>query len=97
MYENVIEWLDGDDTIAVTLHQKKFVNKILRLAENPTNNVTILAQNNDGSIFAHLPISMLKLSPKRRSNIDEVRKSELRESMKKAQAARMAKMESENE
>ena len=26
--ENVIEWFDGDDTIAVTLHQKRFVNRV---------------------------------------------------------------------
>ena len=94
LHENVIEWIDGDDMISVTLHQKKYVNKILRLSENPMNNIMILARNDDGSIFAHLPISMLKLSPKRQSNIDELRKAELRESMKKAQAARMAKMES---
>lgn len=80
--ENVIEWFDGDDHIAVTLHQKRFVNRIRNLAKHDKN-VEILAQNNDGSIFAHLPISYLKLAPKRKSNISVERKAELAEQMRK--------------
>lgn len=81
MNENVIEWLDDEDTISVTFHQKRFVNKIKRLA-NIDVNVTILAENSDNSIFAHLPISYLKLSPKRKDNISVERKAELAERMK---------------
>ena len=81
MNENVIEWLDDEDTISVTFHQKRFVNKIKRLA-NTDVNVTILAENEDKSIFAHLPISYLKLSPKRKDNISVERKAELAERMK---------------
>lgn len=81
MNENVIEWLDDEDTISVTFHQKRFVNKIKRLA-NIDENVTILAENSDNSIFAHLPISYLKLSPKRKDNISVERKAELAERMK---------------
>lgn len=81
MNENVIEWLDDEDTISVTFHQKRFVNKIERLAKTDVN-VTILARNRDKSIFAHLPISYLKLSPKRKDNISVERKAELAERMK---------------
>lgn len=81
MNENVIEWLDDEDTISVTFHQKRFVNKIKRLA-NIDENVTILAENQDNSILAHLPISYLKLSPKRKDNISVERKAELAERMK---------------
>ena len=82
MNENVIEWLDDEDTISVTFHQKRFVNKIKRLA-NIDVNVTILASNGDGSILANLPISYLKLSPKRKDNISVERKLELAEQMRK--------------
>lgn len=81
MNENVIEGLDDEDTISVTFHQKRFVNKIKRLA-NIDENVTILAENPDNSIFAHLPISYLKLSPKRKDNISVERKAELAERMR---------------
>ena len=37
MNENVIEWLDGEDVIAVTLHQKRFVNKVKKFAEKDKN------------------------------------------------------------
>lgn len=80
--ENVIEWLTGEDTIAVTVSQKKFVNKIKRFALTDEN-VVILAENPDGSIFAHLPLSYLKLSPKRKDNISAERKAELAERMRK--------------
>lgn len=82
MNENVIEWLAGEDTIAVTVSQKKFVNKIKRFALTDEN-VVILAENPDGSIFAHLPLSYLKLSPKRKDNISAERKAELAERMRK--------------
>lgn len=82
MNENVIEWLTGEDTIAVTVSQKKFVNKIKRFALTDEN-VVILAENPDGSIFAHLPLSYLKLSPKRKDNISAERKAELAERMRK--------------
>lgn len=81
MNENVIEWLDDEDTISVTFHQKRFVNKIKRLA-NIDKNVTILAENPDNSIFAHLPISYLKLTPKRKDNLSVEKKAELAERMK---------------
>lgn len=81
MRENVIEWLDGDNTISVTLYQKRLVNKVRRLA-NTDNRVQILAENNDGSIFAHLPLEMLKLTQKHKSNITDERREELAERMR---------------
>lgn len=81
MYENVIEWLDGEDVIAVTLHQKRFVNQVRNLAKQDKN-VTILAQNSDGSIFAHLPISYLKLRRNRTVNQTAEEKSEWAERMR---------------
>lgn len=80
--ENVIEWFTGDDTIAVTVSQKKFVNRIKRFALTDEN-VVILTENKDGSIFAHLPISYLKLSPKAKNNISAERRAELAERMRK--------------
>lgn len=88
MNENVIEWLTGQDTIAVTFSQLKWVNRIKRLAENPTNNITILRENPDGSIFAHLPISCLKISPKINKHISESEKKILINRMAKARAVR---------
>lgn len=81
MNENVIEWLDGEDVIAVTIHQKRFVNQVRNLAKQDKN-VTILAENSDGSIFAHLPISYLKLRRNRTVNQTTEEKSEWAERMR---------------
>jgi len=64
-HENVVEWITGDDEIAVTVHQKKFVNKILKLSQNPDNGIRIISMNDDGSIFARMPIGRLNFISKR--------------------------------
>ena len=80
--ENVIEWITGDDTITITISQRKFVTKIKRLAEKHPNKVQILAENKNGSLLAKLPISALKL------NIVE---REMTEEQKEAGRERLAK------
>lgn len=96
LHENVIEWFDDDDTISVTLHQKRFVNKIERLSLQEEN-VVILARNDDGSIFAHLPISMLKLGLKRTCNKTVSEKSEWAERMKNLRQQKKQENEVEDE
>ena len=60
--ENCIEWLNGQDTISVTLSQGRYINKVKKLAKKHPDLVQILAENKDGSIFAHLPLKALKLN-----------------------------------
>ena len=57
--ENVIEWLTGQDTATVTVHQKKFANKIKRMAERGA--AEIIAENDDGTIMAHISIKAIHL------------------------------------
>lgn len=82
MDENVIEWLNGSDYIGVTLSQKKWINKV-ELFATQDENVRILARNADGSIFAHLPISYLKLSKKRRVQLSNEEREAMAERMRK--------------
>ena len=60
--ENCIEWLNGQDVVSVTLSQKRLISKVKKMAEKHPDLVTILAENEDGSIFAHLPLKAVKLS-----------------------------------
>lgn len=60
--ENAIEWLTGQDTITVSLTQKRFINRVRKLAKKYPKSIEIVAENNDGSIMAHLPINALHLS-----------------------------------
>lgn len=63
MSENVIEWLRGDSTVTVTFcSNNKYNSKVRKLAEQFPNDVEIVADNNDGSIMAHVPLKFIKLS-----------------------------------
>lgn len=64
MKENNIEWLNGQQTVTVTLSQGKFINKVKKLAEQ-REDVEIVAENKDGSICAHLPLKFIKISAPR--------------------------------
>ena len=59
--ENVIEWITGDDYIACTLTQKKYINKVRKIVDKQPELRASFYENNDGSIFCHLPLKALKL------------------------------------
>lgn len=70
MKENVIEWYTGSDTVTVTLTQQKHINKVRKLAETDSR-VVIIAENEDGSICAHLPLSFIKISAPRQMSEEQ--------------------------
>lgn len=80
MNENVIEWLSGSDTVLVTFSQKKYVNKIKKLAET-REDVVIKTENKDGSILARLPIKFIKITPPRQ--MSEEQRNQARERLEK--------------
>ena len=66
MNENVIEWLRGQDTVALTLcSNSRLAGKIKRLYETHQDVMT-LHENPDGSIFAHVPLKWIKIGPPRK-------------------------------
>lgn len=65
MKETCIEYIDEDKIATFYSAERKWINKILRLAEDRSGEVTILAypDDNDGAILAHIPKSWMKVSP----------------------------------
>ena len=59
--ENTIEWLTSQDTITLSLTQQRYITKVRKLKKKFPKLVKIRT-NPDGSIFAKLPLSALKLS-----------------------------------
>ncbi len=59
--ENNIEWVTGENTIAVTLTSQRHITRIRKLAEKKPDEVKITT-NKDGSIYATLPLSYLKFN-----------------------------------
>lgn len=84
--ENAIEWYNGQDIITITLSQKKFINKVLKLAEDFPNEVKIDKINEDGTLLAHIPLKYLRIS----------RPRELSEEERKAAAERLANYKNKN-
>lgn len=60
--ENAIEWITGEDTVTLTLTQRRFISRIYRMAEKHAECVKILAENPDGSIMATIPLSAIHLT-----------------------------------
>lgn len=69
--ENILEFLKNSDDMYVTFCQRRFVTKIRKLAEKYPEEVTILSENTDGSIYAKLPVRALHLSLVKREMTDE--------------------------
>ena len=80
MGENAIEWLTGDERISVSFTQKKFANKLMALAKRYPDEVDFI-ENQDGSVFGHMPIKYLRLSHPRK--ISDEQRQRLSERMSK--------------
>ena len=64
--DNVFEWITGNKKGSVTFSQKRFITKLKKYAKDYPNDVDIVAENDDGSICAHVPVSWFKFSPPRK-------------------------------
>jgi len=81
--ENVIEWIRGDKEVTVTFaNNTRYNNKVRKLAEEYPDDVKIVADNKDGSIVAHLPLTYIKVSHPRQVNYTEEQREKLRERFK---------------
>lgn len=77
--ENSIEWITGDARVSLTVSQTKWVNKLRKLHEANPSEVGFV-WNMDGSVFASVPLSYLKISAPRK--ISDEQREKLRERMK---------------
>lgn len=60
--ENVIEFLLNQKVMAATLTQKKYINKVKAYAKSYPDEVRIVKENEDGSIFAKMPTNYLRIT-----------------------------------
>lgn len=79
--ENCIEWLRGQERVTITLSQKRYINKILKLKEKYPNDVEIqmLPEENDGYLLCKIPLPWIKISHR---EVSEEQKEVMRERMK---------------
>ena len=60
--ENVIEWITGDKTVMTSFSQKKYVNRVKKMAKKYPEQIEICAENSDGSITAKMPLKAIHLT-----------------------------------
>ena len=84
--ENCIEFLNNQHQITVSFYMSKWINKVKKLKEEHPDDVKILAENEDGSICARLPIKYLKISAPRKVS----------EEQRRAASERFKKLREEN-
>jgi len=73
--EFAIEWIKGGSYAGVTAPTGTAIkSKLLKLAKEHSNEVKIISENEDGSIFDHIPINYVKISPPRKMS-DEQKKA----------------------
>ena len=68
--DNSVEWYTGQTIITATFSQRKWINKIRRLAEKHPDEVKIDIENPD-SIVVHMPIGYIKISPPKKVSAEQ--------------------------
>lgn len=80
--ENVIEFIKGEDRATVTFSQGRYKSRVKNLAARYPEECQIVAENKDGSICAHIPVSWVKISPPR--EVSEAQREASRRNLSKA-------------
>ena len=95
--ENCIEWITGDKQVYITFSQKKYITKIKKIAKENTD-VHIIAENQDGSIYATIPLGWVKISPQKSRELTEEQRAAASERLRIAREKKMAeKLDNKNE
>lgn len=67
MNEFCIEWIKGNDYAGITVPSGTALkSKLMRYAQERTDEVKLKSENKDGSAFFHVPVSYIKCSPPRK-------------------------------
>ncbi len=61
--DNSIEFLKGSQRATVSFTQTRYVSRIKTLAKQRPGECRIIADNPDGRICAHIPVSWVKIAP----------------------------------
>ena len=84
--DNCFEWLTGQKRASVTFSQKRFVNKLKKYAGEYPGDIEIVAENEDGSICAHVPVTWFKFSPPRVREMSDEERAAAAERLKLARS-----------
>ena len=61
--ENCIEWHKDQEQASMTLSQRRVISRVEKLAASRPEECQIVARNPVGSIYAHIPVSWIRINP----------------------------------
>lgn len=61
--ENCIEWIRDEERATLSLSQRRTITRVRQLADRYPDECKIVAENKDGSICAHIPVSWVRINP----------------------------------
>lgn len=79
--ENVIEWVKDEERATLTLSQRRTITRIKELAESYPKECQVLAENKDGSVYAHIPVKWIRINPP--MNLSEEQREKMAERMRR--------------
>lgn len=83
--ENAIEFIKDEKRATVTFTQGRYKGRIRKLAKSHPEECQIVAENQDGSMCAHIPVEWIRINPG--IEISKEHRDKLRENIKKAHHA----------
>lgn len=90
--ECVIEWLKGEERVGVTMAGgEKLCNKVKKLAISHPDEVEVISYNRDGSVYAYVPRSWVKIAPPIKRIMSEEQKAKYSARMKALRKEQLSK------
>lgn len=83
--ENVIEFTKDSERATVTFSQGRYKGRIRKLAKSHPEECQIVAENQDGSLYAHIPVEWIRINPG--MELSEEHKEKLRANIRNAHRA----------
>ena len=80
--ETVFEHLIGQRFYGISTDEMKVRNKLNKLKEQYPDECVCIAENEDGSVFYHVPESWVCIRPPKKMNLSDEKRAELAERMK---------------
>ena len=62
--ENCIKWIRDEERATLSLTQRRIISRVKKLAVDHPKECQIVAENKDGSICAHVPVSWIRINPR---------------------------------
>lgn len=82
--ETVIEHTKNDKFCAISTGEMAVKNRLAKLAESHPDDVKLIAKNDGGSVYYHIPFKWVKLSPPRKVEMTDEKREALTERLKLA-------------